>query len=366
MPSALPPEGAPSAPPATQRAIVQAAKGTLIVSNTPLPPLLPGWVLVQTAAVALNPADHKMPANFPAPGATAGWDFAGTIVRVCPPLAAPLRVGDRVCGAVHGSNPSDHETGAFAEYVRAEADLLLKVPGSMAWGPAAALGGVGHGTLCIALWESLGVPGRPEKPAAEPQHVLVYGGSTATGTMAIQLLKLSGLLPITTCSPHSFPLVKSYGAAAVFDYTSPTCGADIRAYTSNALFYALDCITDPESVATCYAALGRAGGMYTCLEACPPEWRTRKAVTSDFVLGYEIFGRDVVLGGEYSRKANQERREAYVRWVTVMQGLVDHSRIKAHPLRSVEGGWEGVLHGLAVLKKGGVSGQKLVVLVDVV
>lgn len=190
MPAALLPEGALSALPVTQRAIVQAAKGTLVISNAPLPPLLPGWVLVKTAAVALNPADHKMPAAFPALGATAGWDFTGTVVRVCAPLAAPLRVGDWVCGAVHGSNPADHETGAFAEYVRAEADLPLKIPGSMAWGPAAALGGVGHGTLCLTLWESLGVPGRPEKPAAEPQHVLVYSGSTATGTMVIQLLKL--------------------------------------------------------------------------------------------------------------------------------------------------------------------------------
>ena len=37
-----------------------------------------------------------------------------------------------------------------------------------------------------------------------------------------------------------------------------------------------------------------------CLEACSAEWRTRGAVEMVFVLGYEIFGKEVVLGREYS------------------------------------------------------------------
>lgn len=176
--------------PATQQAITQDADGKLVISNTPIPQLSAGMVLVKTAAVALNPADYKIPTYFPSPGATSGMDFSGTVVRVSYPISAPLQVGDRVCGAVHGSNPIDHATGAFADYVRVEADLLLKIPTSMAWEPAAALGGVGHGTLCIALWESLGLPGRPEKPTTKSLPVLVFGGSTATGTLAIQLLKL--------------------------------------------------------------------------------------------------------------------------------------------------------------------------------
>jgi NADPH:quinone reductase-like Zn-dependent oxidoreductase len=37
---------------------------------------------------------------------------------------------------------------------------------------------------------SLGNTASPEHPAEKPFDVLVYGGSTASGTMAIQLLKL--------------------------------------------------------------------------------------------------------------------------------------------------------------------------------
>lgn len=46
--------------------------------------------------------------------------------------------------------------------------------------------------------------------------MLVYGGSTATGTIATQLLELSGYDPIATCSPRNFDLVRSRGASAVF------------------------------------------------------------------------------------------------------------------------------------------------------
>lgn len=171
----------------------------------------------------------------------------------------------------------------------------------------------------------------------------------------------SGFSPITTCSTHNFALVKAFGATAVFDYKSPTCASDIRHYTHNALSYALDCITDFESTTICYAALGRAGGKYTCLEACPAEWRTRRAVTMEFVLGYEIFGKEVVLGREYSRVARADRREAYVKWTRTMQRLVDEGSIKGHPLKAMPEGWESVLRGVEVLKNGGVSGQKIVV-----
>jgi hypothetical protein len=159
-------------------------------------------------------------------------------------------------------------------------------------------------------------------------------------------------------------LVKSYGAAAVFDYTSPTCASDVRAYTKNALFYALDCITDEQSVEICYAAIGRAGGRYASLEYCPPHLQTRQAISSDFVFGYEMFGKRVALGGAYEREAKAELRDAAVRWFGVMHPLWEKGEVRAHPVKTLPGSWKGVLNGLDILRKGGVSGHKLVVRVD--
>lgn len=83
----------------------------------------------------------------------------------------------------------------------------------------------------------------------------------------------------------------------------------------------------------------------------------------EFVVGYEIFGKEVVLGREYSRVARADRREAYVKWTTTMQRLLDEGRIKGHPLKVMPEGWGSVVKGSEILRKGGLSGQKIVVLV---
>jgi NADPH:quinone reductase-like Zn-dependent oxidoreductase len=65
----------------------------------------------------------------------------------------------------------------------------MKLPDGMSFEEGASIGS-GIGTIGLALFRSLEVPGYPEEPAITPKYVLVYGGSSATGTMAIQLLKL--------------------------------------------------------------------------------------------------------------------------------------------------------------------------------
>jgi NADPH:quinone reductase-like Zn-dependent oxidoreductase len=94
-----------------------------------------------------------------------------------------------VCGGVHGSNALDHESGAFAEYVKADARLVFKIPDFISWEEAATLS-VAIKTVSLSLWRSLGLEATPERPTENPFPVLVYGGSTTMGTMAIQMLKL--------------------------------------------------------------------------------------------------------------------------------------------------------------------------------
>jgi NADPH:quinone reductase-like Zn-dependent oxidoreductase len=92
----------------------------------------------------------------------------------------------------------------------------------------------------------------------------------------------ANLVPITTCSPHNFDLVQSYGAAAAFDYKQPDCSEQIRAYTRNNLAYALDCITTVESMNVCSGAIGRAGGRYTSLDPFAGHAATRKVIKNDW------------------------------------------------------------------------------------
>jgi len=182
--------------PRQQTAIVQDTDGTAqICHDAPLPVPEAHMIIVKVVAVSLNPCDWKMPAKFPAAGARIGCDFTGTVVAIGPEARqGHLQIGDRVCGGVHGSNPIDLPSGAFAQYVAAFANLTLKLPEAVSWQSGAVLGATALSTLSIVIHHSLDLEGTLEKPlepgSKQSPYVLVYGASTSTGTLALQLLRM--------------------------------------------------------------------------------------------------------------------------------------------------------------------------------
>jgi NADPH:quinone reductase-like Zn-dependent oxidoreductase len=195
--------------PATQTVIMQTAKGSsahlpLIINWSAPVPKLPSehHVLVRILAVALNPNDHKMVTHFNMPGSIAGCDFCGIVTAVADETNNRTRVsslaaqrfppGTRVCGALFPYNPADPENGSFAQFCVVDARLLVKVPDSWNDLEAASLG-VGWSTLSLAISDpnALALEGLPTKPSHQSKDpVLVYGGATASGTLACQLLSL--------------------------------------------------------------------------------------------------------------------------------------------------------------------------------
>ncbi|RYP38690.1 hypothetical protein DL768_010761 [Monosporascus sp. mg162] len=348
--------------PETQTAIVANELGQLVVScNVLLPELEPDTLLVRTMAVALNPVDVKLTGPMATEGAVAGGDCAGIVVAIGSGVrAGRFEIGDRVCAPIASLNPLNPRVGAFAEYTATIADCTLKIPDGMAFEAAATLG-ISIATIGYALFRSLNIPGHPDEPATKPTYVLVYGGSTATGTMAMQVIRRSGLIPITTCSPRNFALVEGYGAEKSFDYHDPESANAVRAYTKNALSYALDCVCEGSSMKFCYAAIGRAGGKYTTLEPYPEHMHTRKRVKPEWLLGPALMGKDVPWKEPYYIKGDPELRVFGAEWFSCAQRLLDRQEIRPHPTKiGDEVGFDGVLDGLELLKKKAVSGEKLV------
>lgn len=383
-----------------QRAITQDDQGQPQFRSdhqVKVPELLPGTVLVKTTAVALNPVDYKMAAAYPCPGAVIGTDFAGIVARVADDFpdgddgneakTVSFAVGDQVFGAVVGFDPKGSDNGAFAEYVRVPASSLMHIPGdrdqlhALPHYEAAALG-LALTTCCLALWspDHLALEGTPDAPLGgpAPPPVLVYGGSTATGTMALQLLALSGYASslIAVCSSHNFALARSYGAAEVFDYqgrSGDDLGAAIRARTGGRVRAVLDCIGDMHSVAVCLASIARTGGRYASLEHVPGALLApRRAVRTSMVLAAEASGDEVRLTedgtGPYDSPARGEKRDLAVKMFSgVFPRLLGQGRLRPHPVEVLnpQGGrsLEAVVPGLQRLKAGDVSGKKLVVLV---
>ncbi|KAK8147938.1 hypothetical protein G3M48_000680 [Beauveria asiatica] len=311
--------------PSIQTAIVGDKSGGVELSLTARVAEVKGdIVLVRTAAVSVNPVDTKMRDAYVTVGAIAGCDFAGVVEDSGPDAAKyGIKNGDRVCGAIMGMNPVEPLHGAFSELVGVHAHSLIKIPDSVAFDTAAALSTC-FMTCGLALFESLELPGAPLTPVEKPAFVLVYGGATASGTAAAQLLCLAGYQPVVTFSPHSFDLVKSYGAVAAFDYHDPDCAGQIRAYTKNGLRYALDCISNVQSMQICYRAIRRSGGRYTSLDPYPTAIAaTRKMVKADWVVGPIMLGHDIDWPAPHGRKADAELFKFGQQWIATVQRLLD-------------------------------------------
>jgi len=145
-------------------------------------------VLVKVTAAGINRPDILQRRGLypPPPGAPdiLGLEIAGQVVGVgkgAEPLA-----GQAVCALVAG--------GGYAEYCVAPAGTCLPVPEALSLTEAAAM----PETL-FTVWSNLFERGF----AADGDIVLVHGGTSGIGTMAIALGRLFGLTMIVTCGTDS-------------------------------------------------------------------------------------------------------------------------------------------------------------------
>jgi len=338
---------------------------TAAVVDVPTPTVRPGYLLCKTKAVALNPTDWKhIQYGMGGVGATLGCDFAGEVVEADPGVTRSFKKGDRVCGFTHGGNSVQPEDGCFGEYALVKGDTSMHIPDYMSFEDAATMP-VAIITVGQGMYQQMKLPW-PGKGSGNGQSLLVYGGSSGTGMMAIQYAKLSGFEVYTTCSPRNFDLVKSLGATKAYDYKSPTCSEDIRRDTENKLFFAFDCISEGSSPGICAAALSSASKTssgeplkYGCILAVSDKDFPRIDVSKTYSLGYTMTGEKVVKGSRVF-EANKEDFNFGKEWCTFSEGLLAEKKIKPHRASVRDGGLEKIQDGLEDVKTGRNSGVKIV------
>ncbi|KAH7330218.1 putative zinc-binding oxidoreductase ToxD [Rhexocercosporidium sp. MPI-PUGE-AT-0058] len=355
-------EAAPS-----NRGLLKIGQGKSTVAPIPIPSVPDDSILVKTVAVALNPTDWQTLDEVPAPGfshSLLGVDAAGIVVEIGKGVTKDFKIGDRVAGFSHGGNDRNPVTGTFANYILMKGDVSLHIPPSMSFEDAATLP-CGIGTVGLAFYRHLELPTLTfpveEKSGGPGPYILIYGGSSATGSLAIQFAKLSGLTVITTASPRNFDFVKSLGADHVLDYHDPEVGSKINALTSNTLHLVLDTIAVPSSSSICAAALSTSPSPDTKLlyVTLLPIAMSRPEVKNIFFLAYTISGEEFEIEGEVWPASPEDNSLARV-FIGLFDGLLREGRIKTHPVGLREGGLEGILGGMMEMKEGKVSGQKLV------
>jgi putative PIG3 family NAD(P)H quinone oxidoreductase len=190
----------------------------LQAQELPLPRPGPGEVLVRVAFAGVNRPDviQRM-GNYPAPpGASPipGLEISGTVVAMGEDVLL-LEEGDRVCALVSG--------GGYAEYCLAKAAHCLPVPAGLPLDQAAAL----PETL-FTVWHNVFERGY----ARDGETLLVHGGTSGIGTMAIMLGKHFGLNVIVTCgSPEKCARALEIGADHAIDYKASDFVAEVARIT---------------------------------------------------------------------------------------------------------------------------------------
>lgn len=176
----------------------------------------PRDLLVEVAAVSVNPVDAKIRKTTPAPDGqwkVLGWDAAGRVVAIGADVTG-FAVGDAVFYA-----GSISRQGANSQFHLVDERIAARRPEILSDAAAAALP-----LTAITAWEMLFDRldvARPVPGAANA--ILIIGGAGGVGSIAIQLARaLTDLTVIATASrPETTQWVTDLGAHHVLDHSLP-------------------------------------------------------------------------------------------------------------------------------------------------
>lgn len=190
-------------------------------AHRPVPLPGPGEVLIRVAHAGVNRPDvlQRLGNYPPPPGASdiPGLEICGEVVAAGEAGLEEM-LGHTACALVTG--------GGYAEYALAKAGHCLPLPGGMTSAAGAAL----PETL-FTVWHNVFQRGF----ARDGEVLLVHGGTSGIGTMAVLLGKAFGLTVIVTCgSDEKCAAAIGIGADHAINYRQRDFVADVRAITGGA------------------------------------------------------------------------------------------------------------------------------------
>ncbi|MFD6496901.1 NAD(P)H-quinone oxidoreductase [Streptomyces sp. NPDC060188] len=193
----------------------------LVWDEVPDPVPGEGEVLVEVVASAVNRADllQRQGMYNPPPGASAypGLECSGRVVEVGTGVSG-WAVGDEVCALLAG--------GGYAQKVAVPAGQLLPVPKGLNVLQAAALPEVTCTVWSNVFMVAHLLPG---------ETLLVHGGSSGIGTMAIQLAKAVGAkVAVTAGTKEKLDFCAGLGADILINYREQDFVEEIERATDGA------------------------------------------------------------------------------------------------------------------------------------
>lgn len=279
-----------------------------------------------------------------------GISFAGVVESVGAGVTR-FSPGDNVAVIRAESTLDDARFGAFQQYALAYADSTSKLlPGTTLVAGAATILNLATVTSALTVFLGLDRPALAGSAQHNGKKVLIYGGSSSSGGLAIRYATGAGYEVVTTSSPKNHDFVSSLGPAIVIDHTQPTSkvAVDLREY--GPYHKILDTIGLPPvtNIMTEYlSSIG--GGSYNSLV---PALGSENPIPNNVERKFESYG------WIYDQPQHKELREWFYNEL-VPQGLATGIIIPTRP-QWVKGGLEKTQHALDLMDRGEVSGHKLV------
>ena len=331
----------------------------------------PDHVLVKPSYVGINHCDYftvDHPFIFQ-PEINLGSEFCGKVVDIGAHCQGIRKIGERVAGCTFTCASAMPYAGCHADYFLIKGDTLLLVDnmGDQILEEQAAGLGVAFSTVFQTMYHLMKLPfpsledWAVETEPLPKRAILIAGGATNTGMIAIQFAKLSGLTVLTTCSPHNFALMKDLGAHVTSDYKdTESCIADIKAALQaegldKEPMLALDCVGNFGSPEVCAGVLP-AGSTY--VSVAPPSLPGRDDVTLEFAQGQRVLGDSYTFNGQVI-PAYPEVSEPWKAFARLSERLISAGRIRLSPVQ-VQGGLDKVLETLELLREWKFSATKAV------
>jgi putative PIG3 family NAD(P)H quinone oxidoreductase len=277
----------------------------LELADVPVPPLGAGDVRIRVAGAGINGADiSQREGHYPPPAGAPEWpglEVSGVVAEVGAAVSG-FAPGDAVCALLPG--------GGYAEQVVVDAGLVLPAPAGIALLDAAALPEV-----TATVWSNVFLLGGL-KPG---ETLLVHGGSSGIGSMAIQLaIALGSRVVATVGSAEKVEFVERLGATGVNYRTEDFVAAVHTATAGRGADVVLDMVGGdylPRNI----AALA-VGGRIMCIA-------NRSGAESSFAMGALMQKRGLVWATTIRARPIEERRDIVASVLESVWPLLESGRV---------------------------------------
>ncbi|KIW10801.1 hypothetical protein PV08_10100 [Exophiala spinifera] len=211
-------------------------------------------LLIKVAAVGLAPLDAKLrDAGYFGIGnrlpAVIGGDLVGTVLKAGPEVSNDFPLGSTVFAQCNFKDP---KAGGLQEVTTINGEYAAIVPPNLSAADAA-LYPINAMTSANAIFTPAGFnfpfPGTPDSEGFDyqSQKIVVVGGGSNTGKLAIQLAHIAGVGKIIAIASQSNEtLLRSYGATHVINRHDPDIESQVRLLTGDDLVHVLDTVNNPD------------------------------------------------------------------------------------------------------------------------